>query len=125
MREILIAAGVGGVSLLAQATLEATSSLDSAIREGGVIGVLTLVVGALLLYGTGLKKEHKDELVKKDIKIEALEAKLGELEDKYLNSQVQIADLRRHVLHITPHDIDSTATVRRSTLRLKEQEENG
>lgn len=120
MRDFIATLGVTSASLIAQMAQAAPTdlgSLEQLVKSGGVIGLLCLVVGALLKERTDVKREYKEEMAKKDLKIEALEEKLDD-------AQAQISDLRRHVLHITPPDIDSTATVRRSTLKLKEQEEN-
>lgn len=120
LKDTLTALGIGSSALIAQAAQSMPTdigSLDQLVKSGGVITLLCLIVGALLKERTDIKKEYKEEMAKKDAKISALEERLDDAQD-------QISDLRRHVLHITPPDIDSTATVRRSTLKLKEQEEN-
>lgn len=121
LKDTLTALGIGSSALIAQAAQSMPTdvgSLDQLVKSGGVITLLCLVVGALLKERTDIKKEYKEEMAKKDLKIESLEGRLDDAQD-------QISDLRRHVLSITPLDIDATATVRRSTLKLKEQQENG
>lgn len=129
MKDIITTAAVGVSAALAQLALPADPFTWGTLAEKlGVIGVLCVALFFVLRQWGLDKKEwkeeaarvsadHKVELAKKDAKIETLE-------EKFDAAQGQINDLRRHVLHITPPDIDSTATVRRSTLKLKEQEEN-
>lgn len=102
---------------LAQTVPTDLPQLDAFARTLSVPAVLCGIIIWLLRERTGSKEEYKQEMAKKDSKIEALEDKLD-------TAMTLISDLRRHVLHITPPDIDTTATVRRSTLKLKEQEEN-
>ena len=129
MKDLIATVAVGFSATLAQLALPADPLTWGTVAEKlGVIGVLCVALFVVLRQWGLEKKEWKElaieksaeyqrELAKKDAKIEVLE---GRLDD----AQGQINDLRRHVLHITPHDIDSTATVRRSTLKLKEQQEN-
>jgi hypothetical protein len=129
LKDLIATAAVGFSATLAQLALPADPLTWGTIADKlGVIGVLCVAL-FVVLRQWGLEKkewkelaidkaaEYRQELAKKDAKIEVLE---GRLDD----AQGQINDLRRHVLHITPPDIDSTATVRRSTLKLKEQQEN-
>jgi peptidoglycan hydrolase CwlO-like protein len=120
LKDFITALAVTSASLTAQIAQAAPAdlgSLEQLVKSGGVIGLLCLVVGALLKERTDVKKEYKEEMAKKDAKIESLEERLDA-------AQGQINDLRRHVLSITPPDVDTTATIRRSTLKLKEQQEN-
>lgn len=129
MKDLIATAAVGASATLAQLALPADPLTWGTLADKlGVIGVLCVALFVVLRqWGLDKKEwketlasvnnEHKGELAKKDAKIESLE-------EKFDVAQGQINDLRRHVLHITPPDIDSTATVRRSTLKLKEQEEN-
>lgn len=120
MKEFLTYIGIGGATLAAQFAQSIPTDLpqlDAFAKTLTVPVVLCGIIIWLLQERKGTKEEYKQEMAKKDLKIEALEDKLD-------TAMTLIGDLRRHVLQITPQDVDSSATVRRSTLKLKEQEEN-